>query len=72
MSTQDAMKFIQEVGKDEKLKDKIRGLGDSADLEGLKRIGVEEGFNFSIEEFRIAFAKDWEIRKRFYSSKVLK
>ena len=72
MSTQDAMKFIQEVGKDEKLKDKIRGLGDSADLEGLKSIGVEEGFNFSIEEFRIAFAKDWEMRKRFYSSKVLK
>jgi predicted ribosomally synthesized peptide with nif11-like leader len=72
MSIQDAMKFIQRVGNDEKLKDKIRGLGDSDDLEDIKRIGVEEGFNFSIEELRIAFAKDWAIRRNFYSSKASK
>lgn len=72
MSIQDAMKFIEEVGKDKKLREKIRGLEGSADLEEVIRIGIDEGFNFSIEELRVAFAKDCEIRRKYYSSKASK
>lgn len=69
MSVKDALDFIQHVEKDGKLKDKIRKLGEYADLEEITKIGGEEGFGFTVEELRIAFARDWDVRRRFYSLK---
>lgn len=72
MTTQNAMDFIQKVEKDERLRDKIKMLGSTADLDAIVNLGLEAGFTFSIEDLRVAFAKDWKARRVFYKSDVFK
>jgi len=68
MSVQNALHFIQKIGEEEGLKAKIRTAGTDADLEFMVNIGAETGLDFSSEEFRIAFIRDWSIRRYFYCS----
>ena len=71
MSVQAALQFIQEVGKSEALKDRIRALGRDADAEALARIGTEAGYDFTAEELQAAFKRDWAARWAFYGTKRL-
>ena len=67
MSIQDAMAFIQKVAEEKELQKKIQALGNEASLADIVTIGIEAGFNFSEEDLRTAFAKDWAIRSAFYN-----
>lgn len=71
MSVQAALRFIQQVGKDEALKDRIRALGREADLDDLARIGAEAGHDFTAEELQAAFKRDWDARWAFYGTKKM-
>ena len=66
MSVQNALHFIQKVGQNQTLKEKIRAMGADADLEDIVKIGAETGLDFSVEELRAAFARDWSMRRYFY------
>ncbi|MFQ5742653.1 MAG: Nif11-like leader peptide family natural product precursor [Acidobacteriota bacterium] len=70
MSVHDALRFIQQVGDDELLKEKLRALGPDVDLEEIVEAGAEAGFEFTAEELRTAFVKDWSMRRFYYSGIV--
>ena len=67
MSIHDAMAFIQKVAEEKVLQKKIQTLGNEASLADIVTIGIEAGFNFSEDDLRTAFAKDWAARSAFYS-----
>jgi len=67
MSIQDAMAFIQKAAEEQELQQKIQSLGDRNSLVDIIAFGREAGFNFSAEELRSAFAKDWAARYALYS-----
>ena len=67
MSIHDAMVFIQKVAEEKTLQKKIQALCDGGSLADIITIGIEAGFNFSEEDLRTAFAKDWAVRGAFYS-----
>jgi predicted ribosomally synthesized peptide with nif11-like leader len=69
MSLQDALNFIQKAGKDDSLKDRIRARGLDVELEEIVKIGTGIGFDFTAEELRTAFTKDWAMRRFFYGVK---
>lgn len=66
MSVQNALHFIKKLGEDEGLKTKIRAIGADADLEFMVSIGAETGLDFTVEELRVAFTRDWSMRRYFY------
>jgi predicted ribosomally synthesized peptide with nif11-like leader len=70
MSVQSAMQFIQKVEQDEELKSKIRSGLPDMDLEKIVKMGAEVGLVFTVAEFRTAFAKDWDVRRAFYSART--
>jgi predicted ribosomally synthesized peptide with nif11-like leader len=71
MSVQAALRFIEKVGNDEALKDRIRALGSDADLEAIARIGAEAGHDFTADELQAAFKRDWATRWAFYGTRGL-
>ena len=70
MSVQDALRFIQEIGENDTLKDKIRGGKHTMALEDVVAIGRQAGFEFTSQELRTAFARDWAVRRLFYSAQA--
>lgn len=69
MSTKSALLFIQHVGRDESVKDKIRAHGYEADLETLVKIGLQAGYSFTAKELLAAYRLDWNARWILHSSR---
>ncbi|MEI6102812.1 MAG: Nif11-like leader peptide family natural product precursor [Methanothrix sp.] len=69
MSTKSALLFIQHVGRDESIKDKIRAHGLESNLETLVSIGLEAGYSFTAKELMVAYRLDWNARWIFNSSR---
>ncbi len=69
MSVQNALYFIQKVGEDDRLKEKIRVMGSNVGLQDMVKMGAEMGLGFSVNELRIAFSKDWAMRYFFYAER---
>jgi predicted ribosomally synthesized peptide with nif11-like leader len=69
MSMQAALKFIRHSRQDETLRAKIQALPVETDLENLTQIGVQDGFEFTVEELQTAFKYDWSLRWFHYKSK---
>lgn len=67
MTVQNAMDFISQVGRDKHLRQMIQKNPYRLDLEDTVRIGADHGFEFNVSELRQAFAKDWLLRRRFFS-----
>lgn len=67
MSIRDALSFIQRVSKDPQLQDRTRALGRDAHLTHIVRLGAEAGFEFTVEELRTAFERDWAMRRLHYT-----
>ena len=67
MALQDALRFIQEVGRDTGLQTRVRQ-ARLRDFEDVVRIAVDAGFELTADELREAFSKDWAMRRRFYSA----
>lgn len=67
MSVQDALTFIQKIGARPDLQEKLRILGDRPELGDVVAMGAGEGFEFSEQEFRAAFTKDWKMRRYYFS-----
>jgi len=70
MSLQNALSFIQKVGEEKSLQDKIRAVGKGVDLDEIMRIGLEEGFAFTVDELKSAFGKDWLMRRLYYRGRT--
>jgi predicted ribosomally synthesized peptide with nif11-like leader len=66
MSVKMALEFIQQVRKDQALRQQLDALRYAADLQAVVRIGADAGFEFSDEELRTAFKHDWGMRWMFY------
>jgi len=62
MSTQAALQFIRQIRHDENMKQKIKALASSDELEGLVRVGAEAGFLFSKADLQLAHKHDWVMR----------
>jgi hypothetical protein len=58
----EALKFIIETRKNEKIKDQINMLENKAELIDLEIIGRDSGYNFTVEDLRTAFKHDWNMR----------
>lgn len=71
MTVPDALAFIQKLGSRPDLQEKLRSLGHRAELKDLVDMGGQEGHAFTDEELRVAFAKDWSIRRVFYGAEKL-
>jgi hypothetical protein len=69
MSTKSALLFIQQAGRDESIKDKIRVHGYDIDLEILVSIGLEAGYAFTAKELQAAYRLEWNARWIFNSSR---
>lgn len=69
MSVKAAMCFIQTVESDDGLKDAIRAMGHDVSLEQIVELAAQQGLEFSVEDLRAAFAKDWEARWAYYSAR---
>ena len=72
MSVQNALKFIQASGNNPLLRKQLQSLGYQAELEDIIRMGAQEGLQFTAEEFRTAFTKDWEMRRYYFSGEKIK
>ena len=62
MSVQDAFMFLTESRQDPALRDRLHGLGASADLESVRQVGREAGFVFTTSDLRTAYKHDWDAR----------
>ena len=67
MALQDAVRFIGEVARDTELQSRIRGARPRGDLQVVVEIAAGMGFELTADELREAFARDWGMRRRFYS-----
>ncbi len=70
MSVKNAMLFIEKVGKDDALKARIRAGGRDMSLDQVVDIGRDIGLEFTVEELRTAFVRDWNLRYTFYTSGI--
>jgi len=68
VSIQQALRFIEAVGNDPELEECLRALGPDPDPARVVALGREEGYEFNARELRAAFARDWAMRRAFYSS----
>lgn len=69
MSVQQALRFIEAVGNDDALADRLRALGPDPDPDRVVTLGRRAGYEFTPEELRAAFARDWAMRRAFYSGR---
>jgi predicted ribosomally synthesized peptide with nif11-like leader len=70
MSVQSALLFIQRVTEDEPVREAVAGLGQDPELLDLVAIGRRLGLEFSVEDLREAFARDWAMRRAHFSGIV--
>lgn len=68
MSIQNALQFFQKVEADPSLRSLIDKVKEDLDLDDLVRIGAENGCEFTVEELRTAFARDWGMRLSYYGA----
>lgn len=68
MSLQEALSFIEAVGKSDDLRVRLRSLGPDPAPRRVVALGREAGFEFNEAELRDAFARDWAMRRAFYSA----
>jgi len=67
MSVKNALKFIQLFGDDPRLKKDLQDLGPAAEISDIIALGAREGLDFSPEEFRAAFSRDWQMRRVYFT-----
>lgn len=69
MSVQDALAFIQRLGSRPDLQEKLRSISDRVELADIVQMGNLEGLDFTHEEFRTAFVRDWKMRRLYYGKR---
>jgi len=67
MTIQSALSFIQKIREDEAMRRTVQELSREESIEVLTKMGREYGFDFTPENFRMAFAHDWSLRWMYYS-----
>jgi hypothetical protein len=66
MAIQDALAFLAQARREERLAREVEALGDDAPLESLAAVGERAGYLFTVEELRRAHALDWNLRRARY------
>lgn len=69
LSELQALKFIDRIGRDDSLRQRLAELGPNAKLKKVVSLAGENGFVFTEEQLRLAFAKEWKIRKLLIHAK---
>ena len=66
MAIRDAFMFIRQAGCDETLRARIALAGPPTDLAEIVAIAETLGLAFTEDELRLAFARDWNMRRLRY------
>ena len=68
MSTSAAIRFIEALATDHALRERLRAQGLGIRLEDVATLAAEAGYEFTADELRHAFVRDWHMRRRFFSA----
>ena len=72
MSVQEALRFIEALGADLRLREQLRGAGRAVELDGVAALAADAGFDVTADDLQQAFVHDWRMRRRFYSARGLR
>lgn len=70
MSLQSALLFVEKVAADGALREAVEALGPDADLSDLVAMGGQIDLDFSVDELREAFVRDWAMRRAHFTGIV--